>query len=852
MSDFILRTKLFRPNSPPNLVTRSNLLKHLNNGLHGRLTLISAPAGFGKTTLITTWFEQITKPWQTAWLTLDETDNTPFRFFIHLITAIQQVDTSLGKTAAQMLDAPQSAELRLIISALLNDLADMSHSVALALDEYHLMTDAAIHDGIRFLLDNAPANFHLVLIGRADPSFSLARLRSHRLMNEIRQRDLQFSQTDATTFLNELMQLELTPNAVKALVTRTEGWAAGLQMAALSLQGRVDHDRFIADFSGSNRYVFDFLMEEVLAQSPTSSRDFLLQTAVLDRFCSELCAAVLEDKTQSATSTIELLEANNHFLIPLDDERHWYRYHNLFADLLRRQLRQEMPERERALHIRASAWFEQAGMAESAIKHALSADLENATRLLTMYGGQWLARGEIIRILTWVKQLPEAWRYHNPQLTEVYAWAQLFRENERDVEATLAHLPDDVRYGISRQVIRGSMALRRGDMVQTIALSQGALTAFDTLPSEVAASRHMTQMRTSATLTLAYAYQGQGDAARALPAYQQAIALSQQIGNVFTTLYALLGQGNTLVEIGRLHEAEQLFAQGITFANGLPTVAPIHTALGQLYYEWNWLDAAETELETAVELLKSSGIANRSAGLLALVKLRLAQNRPKAIPPLIKQLEQLRAVANTPHARQSLAVAFAEIGLAQAADRPTLTRHLRELRTSSAHSITTARLLLAIDKPHEALSILTTLPSGKDVQLALCLSHHALGDEGQAMNLLRSLVNSAETAGYTRLFLDAGEPFRQLLNQLDNPPPYATVILSAFPTLSPPATKTRLTPRETEVLRLIAQGLTNKEIAAQLVIAPSTAKRHTVNLYNKLGVANRAEATAQAHKLGIL
>lgn len=855
MVDILLRTKLFRPNSPHHLVPRPNLLTRLNDGLNGRLTLVSAPAGFGKTTVITTWFEQIDSGWQTAWLTLDETDNSPSRFFAHLIMAIQQLDETIGQTAVQMLDGPQSLELRLILSTLLNDLTDTSHPIALALDEYHLMTDAAIHDGIRFLLDNAPPNLHLVLIGRADPPFSLARLRSHRWMTEVRQRDLRFALPDATTLLNKLMQLKLAPSAIETLVTRTEGWAAGLQMAALSLQGKVDRDRFIDDFGGSNRYIFDFLAEEVLAQSPPNTRTFLLQTSVLDRFCSELCDAVLQDETESSSKVIELLEASNHFLIPLDDTRRWYRYHHLFADLLRQRLQQEMPGRARELHGRASRWFEQAEIAESAIKHALSADPEHAVRLLTKYGGQWLARGEIIRILTWVKQLPPAWRTHNPQLTEVTAWAQLFRENESDVEATLAHLPHDGAYAISKHVIRGSMALRRGDMTQAIALSEEALAAFEALPTNSSTDRHMTQIQTSATLNLAFAYQGQGQMARALAAYTQTIVLSQDVGNLFTTLYAQLGQANTLIEVGRLHEAEQVLLQGIGLADGLPTVAPLHIALGRLYYDRNQLDAAETHLETATELLKSSGIANRSEGALALLKLRLAQNRPNAIPPIIKQLEQLRAIANTPHARQSLAGVFAEIALAQQVERPSLEQHLRELRPFSAKSLTFARLLVAVGRPQGALPILEQLPNNQqEARLALCLCHHALGNGGQAQALLREVVALAEKAGTLRLFLDAGEPLRHLLDQLDDAPPYTAVILSAFPPLtdSAPPPKTTLTTRETEVLRLIAQGMTNKEIAARLVIAPSTAKRHTVNLYNKLGVANRAEATTQAHKLGIL
>ena len=339
VSETLLQTKLYIPVTRSSLVPRTQLLARLNTGLNGRLTLISAPAGFGKTTLIVHWSKALAESstWRLAWFSLDDNDNDVSRFFTYFITALQKIDAQIGQTALELLHAPQASNIQISLTELLNNLAQSSQAIALALDDYHLITNPEIHKGIIFLLENAPPHFHLLLLSRADPPFSLARLRARHQMTEIRQQDLRFEQSETAVFLNQLMALDLPETAVAALEKRTEGWVAGLQMAALSLQGQTDAEAYIQRFTSSNRFIFDYLAEEVLARRPEGTRDFLLQTAVLDKLCAPLCDAVLnipEAADSQSQQILEQLESANLFLIPLDDNRHWYRYHHLFADLL--------------------------------------------------------------------------------------------------------------------------------------------------------------------------------------------------------------------------------------------------------------------------------------------------------------------------------------------------------------------------------------------------------------------------------------------------------------------------------------------------------------------------------------
>ena len=891
VTETLLQTKLYIPATRSSLVPRSQLLARLNVGLDGRLTLISAPAGFGKTTLVVDWSRQLTESeaWRLAWFSLDENDNDLGRFFIYFITALQKVDGRIGQAAMEMLLAPRASDIQIVLTDLLNTLAQSTQAIVLALDDYHLITNPAIHEGITFLLENAPPHFHLLLISRADPPFSLARLRARHQMTEIRQADLRFGQSETTAFLTRLMALDLPETAVTALEKRTEGWVAGLQMAALSMQGQPDVESFIDGFTASHRYIFDYLAEEVLARRPEGTREFLLQTAVLDRLCAPLCDAVLgkEEATDSPSQQIlEQLESANLFLVPLDNERHWYRYHHLFADLLQQQGRREKPELEKKTYERASRWFEQAGYDEEAVQYALRAtDYERAADLVARYSIGWLKRGEIAKILIWGERLPASWRHQNLLLIFNYAWALLFRGRSEEVEATLTHLPEGFPETVPYLlVLRGTMAAGQGHNAEAIELlenAEGQLKVLDATPDNQI-------MRAVAVNSLAYSYQFYGDNLRAEKTYEAAIGLNQAVDNLLGVMNALRGWGGLLIEQGRLHEAEAVCQKGLATERQwaqksgdadrkLVAAAPMHLLLGRLYYHWNRLAETEAQLLDRGKLLIINNPFDQCYGLMALAKLRLAQGQVEAVAPILGRLEEMERRVNPPYVGRQLAVSMATIRCALYRQQPTpelratIERSLSQLVGAMADPLSQARILLTLNRPQEAVPLLEKLTAGTEANeryglwlagaILLCLAYQAAGEKAAALACLQRAVETAAASSYIRLFLDEGQPFQQLLAELvkqKDASTYAATLLTYFPApspappITPPSASDSLSPREREVLQLIASGLTNKEIAAKLVIAPSTAKRHIINIYNKLGINNRAEATTRAYELGLV
>ncbi len=931
MSGDLLQTKLYVPRLRSSLIPRPHLIDKLNQGLQtGRkLTLISAPAGFGKTTLVTEWGQQLAQAgdWQLGWLSLDENDNALERFFTYFVAALQQINGRLGQSALELLQASPTDNLQFILTDLLNSLAQTSPAIILVLDDYFHIINPAIHEGIQFLLDYAPPRFHLLFLSRTDPPLSLARLRARGQMTEIRQDDLRLAPTEVHQFLNQLMALDLPETAVTALGKRTEGWIAGLQMAAISLQGRTDTDRFISDFSGSHRYIFDYLTEEVLAGQPAEIRDFLLQTAVLDRLCAPLCDALLaagdlrlETSSEAAQSPIanpqslssqqalEHLEVANLFLMPLDDARHWYRYHQLFADLLRQQLRRERPELESVLHRRASHWFEQAGFTDEAVQHALAAaDYERAADLVTQHSQSLLQFGETNKLLSWINRLPAEWQRRHPQLIFNHAWALLFNSSAKEMEAALAHMPERVAktlpYSAYLLILRCIAATRQGQADEAIVLAEKAEAQFAVLaPDPINLS-----MRGVGALVLAIQYRAR-DGQRAGQFYDRAVSLSRDAGNLIAFLTAVRDKGRFLLEQGQLHPAEAVFRDGIQSEQQwakkmggpirkLLAAAPIHASLAQLLYEWNRLDEAEDHLVDALRFLPLVGPVNHSQGLTTLARLRLAQGNASAVTPILEQLETLQAESSNQYTRLWLAIAIAETTcvLYQQVPTPALQLRLEQSLSALANEplggeplavLAQGRVLLALTRPAEALPLSETLAEQMEKNglhglwlsaiLLRCLAHQQLGEPDKALNGLQQALSVAEPSGYTRLFLDWGQPMAELLhtavqhnimsdyaiNLLDH---LRLTILDTSASLSTGlrfedtpnrqsqiANRQSLSPRETEVLQLIAQGLTNKEIAQRLVIAPSTAKRHTVNIYNKLGVSNRVEATAKAYELGLV
>lgn len=438
MSEILLQTKLYIPPTRPNIVPRTRLLDKLNNGLHGKLTLVSAPAGFGKTTLVTDWLSHLDRP--VGWFSLDEDDSDAQQFFSYVVVAMRPFSDNLH-TLTKLLQSPQPQPAKAMAMAVVNDLTALSSPCLLVLDDYHVIDSTEIDLALAFLLDHMPPNFHLVITSRTDPGFPLSRLRARYQLTELRADDLRFSEGETAVFLQTIMGISLTSNQISALETRTEGWIAGLQMAALSMQNRDDVAEFIDNFTGSNRFIMDYLLEEVLNQQSVEMQEFLLQTAVLSQLCAELCGAVVgKGSPITAQQILAKLEQQNIFLIPLDDDRHWYRYHHLFADLLRQQLRHTHPEQIPMLHSRASVWYDQNGFTEQAIEHALRAeDFERVASLAELVWPDMMIGILSIKWLGWLTDLPDEFVRVRPILCVGYAWANL---NSGQLEAAESRLLD--------------------------------------------------------------------------------------------------------------------------------------------------------------------------------------------------------------------------------------------------------------------------------------------------------------------------------------------------------------------------------------------------------------------------
>ena len=441
MSTTLLSTKYFIPSTRLKLVPRPRLFERLNEGLHRKLTLISAPAGFGKTTLVTEWLDYLRldskkesqiQNWIT-WLSLDEGDNDLIRFLTYIVTALNQIngfDANFGKVILSMLQSPKPPPTEDVLSQLINEISAIPGKIILVLDDYHLIVDQPIHDALTFLIEHLPTQMHLVFATREDPHLPLARLRSQDQLTELRATDLRFTPSEAAEFLNQVMGLDLSEENITALETRTEGWIAGLQLAAISLQGKEDATGLIKSFSGSHRLVLDYLIEEVLEQQTENIQTFLLQTAILDRFNGSMCNALTDQ--DDGQQTLEYLEQANLFIIPLDEERRWYRYHHLFADLLRQRLRQTQPERLPMLHQKASMWHEQNGIIDEAIEHSLHGkDYVRTAYLIEKQVGEKYEHTDQTILRRWLAELPEELVITNPNLCILHAW-NLFASGQLD------------------------------------------------------------------------------------------------------------------------------------------------------------------------------------------------------------------------------------------------------------------------------------------------------------------------------------------------------------------------------------------------------------------------------------
>jgi LuxR family maltose regulon positive regulatory protein len=932
MSMPLLTTKLHSPPYRPGFVSRPRLVSRLDKGLRlgCRLALLSAPAGFGKTTLLSEWIHHPREePLAVAWISLDGDDNDPARFLSYLIAALQVIQPHLGDGLLDTLRAPQPPPLESLLVALVNEIADLPEPPAsiLVLDDYHVIKARPVHQALASLLEHLPQppqGPHLVIASRSDPPLPLARLRGQGLLTELRIDDLRFTPGEAAAFLAQVGGLSLADQQVAALESRTEGWITGLQLAALALRPAVSDPaggeeritRAIQDFAGSHRFVLDYLVEEVLQQQPEPVQRFLLQTSVLDRMTGPLCDALTGG--QGGQALLEELERANLFIVPLDARRRWVRYHRLFADLLRARLpllgpALDCPPAEE-LHRRASAWYEEAGFPAEAVSHALAAqDLERAARLVETHGLPMLLRGELATLLGWLEALPGEVVISRPWLVLYQAWALVLSGQLEALEPGLDSLNKSHEVSLTSEMrghaaaIRAYAAAMTGDISRAIEQAGQALAL---LPEEELVVRGVV------SFTLGGISLAAGQIARAREALAEAVSVGRRTGNLHVAVPALTRLADIQVEEGRLHSAAAAYREAMDLASQgserpLPVAASAYSGLADLHYQWNDLDAARDYLAKGLHLGRQWGnVEALVEDYFDLARLHVAQGEIGLAVEAERQVERLlRGVTLNPPAQSRLAAHRARLALALGdltaagrwmagtdlpASAPVRYLHLFEQTTWT-------RLLLIRQELEEAQELLARLLNtteregwmGRAIELLVlqarlhqATSHHTEEHLARARAPLQRALTLAAPQGYVRIFVDEGAPLRSLLLDLRawlaiEPPDagegearsllaYLDRLLLAFaPSQAPPeqrpvAASSPLAPghvpglveplseRELEVLRLVAAGRTNREIAGELVVALSTIKSHTHSIYGKLGVRNRTQAIALARELGLL
>jgi len=887
MATPVLVTKLYIPELRPKIVARPRLIERLNEGLHRKLTLLSAPAGSGKTTLVCEWAAQIRKDRGVAWLSLDTTDNAVHRVLIYLIFALQTVEPDLGKSVLNLLESPQPPPAETLLTVIINDISSLKKSFVLVFDDYHLISSPGINNVLLFLLEHMPPQMHILMTTREEPDFPLSRLRACDEITEIRAHDLSFSLEETTRFLNDVMELGLSTEYVNILETRTEGWIAGLQLAAISLRGKKDPDGFIQSFTGSHHYILDYLVEEVIKQQPDDVKNFLLCTSILDRFCGSLCDAVLNSPEGFSQTTIARLEQANLFLIPLDNERRWYRYHHLFADLLRQQLHQKPPilaslsreltesEIEAELHLRASQWYEENGLEIEAFQHAAAAsDIERAERLIEGKGMPLPFRGAAAPVIQWIGSLPKEILDCHPSLRVTDALCTMVSGHPSLVESKLKEAEslldvtsmDEKTCDLIGQIaaLRGLVAASQNNVEAIISQSNRALTFLHPQNQSV---------RTITTYSLGVAYELQNDHESAAQAYQDVINLAKASGNTMFALAAHSSLADVQIAENKLRQAYETYNQAMTLADNPThwTTYDPHYGLARIYYEWNNLDAAHSHADDCIRLAPQVECGTVVSAEILLLRLYLARNDVKSAANALEEARVIASERSLTDCASILSEARVDLLLHQGRFAEAV-----ELAEKSGLPESLARSYLAAGNDESALSLLESLRwkmvevNRPDQRLrimtlqAVALYEH--GELEKALRILTEVLEEAKPGGFIRLFLDEGEKMGELLDIAQSRginPEYTSILLAAF-TEEPsdrgkkPAGEENqsliepLSPRELDVLRLIARGLSNKEIGSRLFLALPTVKGYTRIIFNKLHVQRRTEAVARAQELGLL
>lgn len=882
--EVLIATKLRAPAVRSQVMPRPSLMQQLDDASQRVLTLVAAPAGFGKTSLLNTWRQERDKP--VAWVSLDAGDNDPVRFWTYTLTALEEQCEGAVELALAMLRAPQLPPMQALLASVVNALNQNPQALTLVLDDYHLITHEAIHEALAWFLEQLPPTFHFIIASRSDPPLPLARWRARASLLELRAPELRFAREEVSSFLTEVQALSLEPTELRQLEERTEGWPAGLQLAALSLKGSADPGLLIAKLSGSQRHILDYLLEEVLEHQPPERREFLLTTSILRTFCASLCDAV--SGREDSQAVLEQLEADNLFLVPLDEDRRWYRYHHLFAEALAARLEQQDPKKLAEVHGRASRWFEAHGWMSDAARHALAfGEAERAASLVAAEAPVLLKRGETETLERWLRSLPEEVIAANPRLCAVHAWVLLFKgefdKADARLEQAAAQEPDD-------DVVRGEVLAVRAFIIglrmrpeEAFALSREAL---ELLPED-----HM--LRDLAVMTLASEDIFSGHPEKAAEAFSHAAQLSRQQGNRFGTVFALYQAAEATMLQGKLRQAAEIYREAeraATLPSGqaLPIIGMAWIGLGEVHREWNKLEEAERYFTEGIKLCAQTGELTASDGLGWLARLRHAKGEHDKALDTLEEVARVLESMDTPEVRHAVAWNKARLWVWQGHldvaahwkkevehEADTLLIHVGE----QVH-LTLARVELAQGKPSAALSRLERLRppaleakrmiSVLSIMLLQALALEAQGKTHKALELLSSALTFAEPEGFVRLFADEGASVAALLVKLRAArevepgifagwtPTYLDALLDAFDEEALaldgelPEEVEALSERELEVLRHIAVGGSNKQVAKALDIAPSTVKWYVNTIFGKLQVKSRTQAVARARELGML
>ena len=894
----LIATKLFTPKPRQGSVRRNHLIERMNKGIRSKLTLVSAPAGFGKTTLLSEWIYWNKIP--VAWVSLDKSDNDPVDFLRYLITALQGLQPDTGKTALLMLQSPQQPREN-VLANFLEELSNTANECTIVLDDYHVIDTLEIHKMVEFLINHLPRQTHLIIATRADPPFPLSRLRARNQLNEFRTAELAFSQKEISLFFNKTVGLPLSTHDIDILESRTEGWIAGLQLAAISMQGLDNKEEFIKTFTGDNRHIVDYLVEEVLNLQPKQIKDFLLKTSILNCLSGPLCDFVTGQK--SGQDMLVNLEKANLFILPLDNKRCWYRYHHLFADLLQQQLQQTNSDIVPELHCRASEWFELNELKKEAIEHALMAeDFKRAARLIEEFSEAiWGLHGEPTRVFRWIEALPDEYVMSNPNLCILYAWVLCDNGQKQAAERNLQIASRVLDSNNSEKIIklkgepkqqpsltnralrgriaavRAYMAAGEGDVQGIVRLSEQALKLLH---------KEDSPWRAGVAISLGTAHTFEGDNVSAIKALSEAVSASKAAGNIHLYLMANFWLVVCLKHQGQLLRAidicKHLFRvvtekelthtdlEGVLFANW-----------GGLLYELNELDEALHYVNKGLLLVEQGhNVGNRGWAYFCLVKILLAKQDFSGVEESIRKIESLEQSSDLPSWVTHQAEAWkARMWLMKGnVDRVVNWAEGRELRLNEnltplrePEHIMFARILIAKGRLNDALELLDRLckegeKGGRilsivEVLLVKTLALKKQRNITEALIIFRKALSLTEPGGYIRIFLDAGFPIAELLDRVldekaDVPRAYVKKLLSAFRLNKLIKTGDglveQLSERELEVLRLIEAGLPNKKIMKALFISLSTVKTHTRNIYSKLDVHSRTEAVARAKKLNLL